>query len=330
MSSAISTERIPRVAFDRIAVIGAGPVGSIASAFLARSGKSVFLTDIRSDRIDAVRERGLSVEGKADHFTVRMAAAEVSKTGLDSFRPDWVFLAVKTHSLKGLLEEIAGNIGSASKILIMQNGIDNEEIAAAQFGRENVFRAVINYAGMIREPGIVHVSFFNPPNYVGGLVPGSEPTALRLAEVLTAAGLKTLSVPDIKKFEWIKTILAAALMPVCAPTGLTMKEALELSETRALCERILTESIAVAAKLGYYFGEGFFSECLFYLAGADDHKPSSSVDLEAGLPVEYVFQPIIDLGRKVQSPTPCLEALTMIMRALEKRRDGAARPGSHI
>jgi len=318
------------VAFDRIAVIGAGPVGSIASAFLARSGKSVFLTDIRPDRINAVRERGLSVEGKADHFTVRMAAAEVSKADLDAFRPDWIFVAVKSHSLNGLLEEIAGIVLPTSKILIMQNGIDNEEIAAARLGRENVFRAVINYAGIIREPGIVHVSFFNPPNYVGALVPASEPTALRLAEVMTAAGLKTIFVPDIKKYEWMKTILAAALMPVCAPTGLTMKEALELAETRSLCERILKESIAVAAKLGYEFGEGFFSECLFYLAGADDHKPSSSVDLEAGWPVEYVFQPIIDLGRKLQSPTPCLESLTMIMRALEKRRDGIARPGSHM
>jgi 2-dehydropantoate 2-reductase len=308
-------------AFNRIAVIGAGPVGTITAAFLARAGTSVFLTDVRLDRIQAVRERGLRVEGKADHFTVRPAAAETSKADLPAFRPDWVFLSVKSFSLTSVLDELTGLIDPGAKILILQNGLDNEEAAAQRLGRDRVFRAVINFAGMLREPGVVHVSFFNPPNYVGALTPDGAPVARRLAEVLTLAGMETRSVPDIKRYEWIKTILAAALMPVCGPTGLTMKEARDLPETRSLCERILRESIAVASRLGYDFGAGFFSECLDYLANTDNHKPSSSVDLEAGLPVEYVFQPIIDWGRTVQSPTPCLETLTLVMRALEKRRN---------
>lgn len=317
-------------AFDRIAVIGAGPVGTITAAFLARAGKAVFLTDVRLDRIQAVRERGLRVEGKADHFTVRPAAAETSKAGLPAFRPDWVFLSVKSFSLPSLLDELTGLIDPGAKLLILQNGLDNEETAAQRFGRDRVFRAVVNFAGLLREPGVVHVSFFNPPNYVGALTPDGATDARRLAEVLTEAGMETRSVPDIKRYEWIKTILSAALMPVCGPTGLTMKEALDLPETRSLCERILQESIAVASRLGYDFGAGFFSECLDYLAKTDNHKPSSSVDLESGLPVEYVFQPIIDWGRTVQSPTPCLETLTLVMRALEKRRDRSGRPGPHM
>ena len=317
------------VGFKRIAVIGAGPVGSISAAFLTRSGKSVFLTDLRTDRIETVREKGLSLVGKMDPFTVQPSVVEASKAGLAAFRPDWIFVGVKSFSLIPLLDELSGIIEPGPKFLIMQNGLDNEEPPALRFGRPNVFRAVINFAGMLKENGAVHLSFFNPPNYVGALVPESEPVSHRLAEVLTEAGLETRSVPDIKRYAWIKTILAAALMPVCGPTGLTMKEALELDETRSLCEKILEESIAVAARVGYDFGEEFFSECLRYLAGAGDHKPSSSVDLEAGNPIEYVFQPIIDLGRAVGSPTPCLETLTLIMRAQEKRRDRSGQSGAY-
>jgi ketopantoate reductase len=65
------------------------------------------------------------------------------------------------------------------------------------------------------------------------------------------------------------------------------------------------------------------------LAAAGDHKPSSSVDLEVGNPIEYVFQPIIDFGRAVGSPTPCLETLTLIMRAQEERRDRSGRVGAY-
>jgi 2-dehydropantoate 2-reductase len=316
--------------FERIAVIGAGPVGSISAAYLARSGRSIFLSDVRPDRIEAVRERGIRVEGKSDHFTSRLTAAEISKSGLPAFRPDAVFLCVKSFSLPGLLDDLTGLLDPEAVILLLQNGLDNEDAAAERFGADRVLRAVVHFAGTLLEPGVVRMSFFNPPNYIGGLTPVGAPAAVRLAAILTGAGLAASAVPDIKRHEWIKTILAAALMPVCGPTGMTMKEALELPETRELCERILQESISVASRRGYAFGEGFFSECLDYLLKADNHKPSSSVDLEAGLPVEYVFQPIIDGGRVCGVPTPCLEALTLVMRALEKQRDRTGKLGPHM
>ncbi|MDD8025894.1 MAG: 2-dehydropantoate 2-reductase [Acidobacteriota bacterium] len=316
--------------FERIAVIGAGPVGSLAAAYLARSGRSILLSDSRSDRIETVRERGVRVEGKADHFTRRLAAADVSKAGLPAFRPNAVFLCVKSFSLPGLLDDLAGLFGPETVILVMQNGLDNEDAVAERFGADRVLRAVVHFAGALLEPGVVRMMFFNPPNYIGALTPAGAPAAERLAAVFTEAGLAAAAVPDIKRHEWIKAILSAALMPVCGPTGMTMKEALALSETRTLCERILQESISVAASRGFVFGESFFSDCLDYLMKADNHKPSSSVDLEAGLPVEYVFQPIIDAGHASRTPTPCLEALTLVMRALEKRRDRTGKLGPHI
>ncbi|MFC2166255.1 ketopantoate reductase family protein, partial [Acidobacteriota bacterium] len=131
---------------------------------------------------------------------------------------------------------------------------------------------------------------------------------------------ETTYVPDIKIFEWKKTILNAALMPVCATTGLTMKEAVSLEETRFLCEQILAESIDVAKKMGYDYGEDFFETAMGYLSKAGHHKPSTSLDMEAGNPIEYIFQPIIDYGKKIGTPTPFLESLTKVMRTLEHKK----------
>jgi ketopantoate reductase len=109
-------------------------------------------------------------------------------------------------------------------------------------------------------------------------------------------------------------------MPVCATTGLTMKEAMEREETRFLTEQILQESIQVAKKLGYEFEDDFVKKGLAYLSGAGHHKPSMSLDLEAGNPIEYVYQPIIDYGKEIDSPTPYLESLTKVVWALEKEK----------
>jgi ketopantoate reductase len=59
---------------------------------------------------------------------------------------------------------------------------------------------------------------------------------------------------------------------------------------------------------------------LTYLSRAGHHKPSTSLDLEAGNPIEYIFQPIIDYGKKTGVPTPFLESLTKVIRALEHQQ----------
>ena len=303
-----------------IAVIGAGPVGSIIAAYLAHNQENVFLIDIRKELIDAVEKNGITLIGVGDNFDVRMKGTGYSTASLSQFDADYILIAVKFNFLDSLLEEIKPIFKPAQKIVIIQNGIDNEDSAAEKLSRNDILRFVINYAGMIIQPGTVKMSFFNPPNYIGALSPENEPAANEIAKFIGDAGLETLFTPDIKRYEWKKTILNAGLMPVCAATGLTMMEAMGTKETRYLCEQILVEGIQVAKKVGYEYESNFFENCLAYLDNAGDHKPSTLMDLEAGNPIEYIFQPIIDYGKKINSPTPFLESLTKVVRTLEKQK----------
>lgn len=304
----------------KIGIIGAGPVGSIMAAYLARKGEDVFLVDIKQELIAAIEAGGITITGVGDNFNIRLKGTGNFAASLERFHADWIFIAVKSNFLESLMEEIKLFYKPGQKFLIMQNGIDNEDRPAEEFGEDNVFRLVINYAGMIDEPGTVRLSFFNPPNYIGIRSKKNEAEAKEMAEVIDGAGLETVFVPDIKKYEWKKTILNAALMPVCASTGFTMKEAMGLEETRFLCEKILSESIQVAKKMGYEYEENFLENALSYLSKAGHHKPSTSLDLEAGNPIEYIFQPIIDYGKKTGVPTPFLESLTKVMRAIEHQQ----------
>jgi 2-dehydropantoate 2-reductase len=303
-----------------IGIIGAGPVGSLMAAYLARNKENVYLVDIKEELISAIQKEGISVTGTGDNFQTRVKGTDVSVAGLVRFDIDLFFIAVKFNFLDLVLDEIKKFFKPEQKILLVQNGIDNEDRAAEKLSQDDVLRFVINYAGMIVKPGTVKMSFFHPPNYIGALSSENEPLAREIAEFISEAGLETAYTPEIKKHEWRKTILNAALMPVCATTGLTMKEAMEFEETRFLTEQILLESIRVAKKLGYKYEDDFVEKGLAYLSGAGHHKPSMSLDLEAGNPVEYVFQPIIDYGKKIDCPTPFLESLTRAVRTLEREK----------
>jgi 2-dehydropantoate 2-reductase len=303
-----------------IAVIGAGPIGSIMAAYLARNKENVYLLDIKKDLISAVEKNGITVTGVGNNFTARVKGTGYSTASLSQHNADLIFVAVKSNFTDSLLKEIKTLFKPGQKIVLLQNGIDNEDRAAEQLSQDDILRFVINYAGMIEKPGVMKIAFFNPPNYIGVISPKNESLAKEIADFITEAGLETHFSPDIKKHEWKKTILNASLMPVCATTDTTMKEAMDGEETRFLCEQILQECIQVAKKVGYTFGEDFFEKGVSYLSNAGDHKPSTSMDLEAGNPIEYVFQPIINYGKKTGTPTPYLESLTKVMRTLEKKK----------
>ncbi len=308
------------MANHNIAIIGAGPIGSIMAAYLARNKENVFLIDIKKDLISAIEKNGITITGVGDNFTIPVKGTGYLAANLGQLDVDLIFIAIKLNYLDALMEEIKPIFKVGQKILLIQNGIDNEDRAAEKLTKDDILRFVINYAGMIEKPGLFKMTFFNPPNYIGALSPESELLAKEIANFITEAGLETQFSSDIKKYEWKKTILNASLMPVCATTGTTMKEAMDGEETRFLCERILKECIQVAEQLGYDFGDDFFKKGVSYLSNAGDHKPSTSMDLEAGNPIEYVFQPIIDYGKKTGIPSPYLDSLTKVMRTLEKKK----------
>jgi len=303
-----------------IAIVGAGPIGGIMAAYLARQGHRISIVETKEELVRAIQDQGITVKDGEKTFTASVEHVLTRVTELGSLDIDLYFIAVKFNYMDALLDDIKPIFKPGQKIIVAQNGIDNEDRVAEKMDKSDVLRFVVNYAGMLEQPGIAKMSFFNPPNYIGIIDPQNEALARDIAQLLTEAGLESKFAPDIKKYEWKKTILNASLMPVCATTGLTMKEAMTQEHTRWLCEQILSESIQVAARLGFTYGDDFFDTCIRYLSNAGHHKPSTSLDLEAGNPVEYIFQPIIDYSKTVGSPAPVLESLTRVMRTLEKKK----------
>jgi len=306
----------------KVAIIGAGPSGGILGSFLAKKGVDVTLVDIWKAHMEAIEKYGLQIIGAAtitsqfDADHLKLSVSELKDTDVNL-----VIISVKTPYLEQVVQDLAQVISDDTDVVSHQNGFGTEKVLAKAFGEERAFRNVINYAGNVLRPGIIDMTFFNPPNYVGAFSPKNQDKARVIAELISSPDFPTESVDDIQPEVWKKVILNAALAPVCAITGQTMREAMEFDDTNNVASQIIKEGIAVTEALGISFGANFHDICMGYLSKGGHHKPSMLIDIENQSPTEIAFinGKIVELGKQYNIPVPFNEATVTYVRALESK-----------
>ncbi len=306
-----------------IGIIGMGPVGSILAAHLAKSGEDVVIEDIVKKLLLEIEKKGLNVSGITE-LTTKIGKTANSMIELAEFNPDIIFIATKACFLKGILAELEQIYTPEMKIVSYQNGLDNERLISENLGIDTAYRVVINYAGNTVSYGNVKMNWFQPPNHVGALKNGrytTDETTKYIADMMTAAGLKTDEAPNIKKHVWEKTILNSALCSICAVTGQTMKEAMDFKHTRHLAVEILDEGLKVAEADDYDFGDEALARFTSYLEKGGAHKPSMLIDVESRRPTEVDFMSgaIARYGEKCRITTPVNSTFTGLLKALENQ-----------
>ena len=303
----------------KIAIVGAGPVGGILGAYLARAGHYVVLCDVIKSHLDAIKEKRLSIVGVAE-MTVKCERLAYSISELANFPEiDTIVISTKTSIMPRIIPELKGAAKAGTRFISCQNGLDNEEYLAEHFVADNVLRMVVNYAGGLVKDGQIRMNFFNKPNYIGALTAQGEQLARQIAEMLTQAEFDTQFTLHIKRYEWEKVILNAGLSALCALTRKPMKDMMDFAVTESLVEELLREGVQVAEASGIKFDEGFFEHCVQYLRKAGHHKTSMHVDIERGSPTEidWLNGRIAERGRALGIKTPYNATITALVKGTE-------------
>jgi 2-dehydropantoate 2-reductase len=191
-------EMLKERAIHRIAVIGAGAVGSALGALLHRSGQNVVLI-ARPAHTAAIRERGLRVDGDTGEFVAPVEAAETL-----SFRPDLALLTVKTQDVVAAVKANQGFLNDVP-IVTFQNGIHSDVLVATLLPREQILSAVVLMHATYLLPGKVTVV------YRGKLILG-RPYGLRDSKLEDVAHILNQVVPtrvtdNIQGAHWLKLIV---------------------------------------------------------------------------------------------------------------------------
>jgi 2-dehydropantoate 2-reductase len=303
---------------QRIAVVGVGAAGAVLAASLLKRNPEAVLVDPRPGLEEAIRENGIRISGEMDlRVSVRNFLDRIEK--LRDYDPEVILVSTKTFQFPGVLEELGKVLKPGMKIVSTHNGLGTEDLIVESFGVEAAFRMTLNYGVSLKGPGHVEMAFFNRPNYLGALIPQNKETGLQIAGLISAGGLDTECVDDIRRYVWKKMITKCTMASICAVTDKTIKEALDFPPSREIAEGCFKEILAVAKAKGYDLGEDYPKQALAYLEKVGTHKDSMCVDIasKTRTEIDFLGMKVVEYGKEKGVPTPFYIAMTNLVRTIE-------------
>lgn len=303
----------------KIGIIGLGPIGQTLAVHLTLAGCEVAVTDLDREKLNIIRKDGIELVSKIEKKSfLKYVYYSIEEMLEHDF--DILISAVKDYHVDRIVRTIEENLKKEIILLSAQNGIDIAKKYKYRFPESSMLRMVINFAGNLQAPNVTAINFFNAPNYVGSLDDSRAELAQWFADALTGVDLLTEPVNSFTLNDkiWEKTILNAALSPLCAISRLTMKEAMNNGDTLEIIEQILYEAVQVATAEEIKLPDNFVKLAIRYLNSAGNHMPSLAVDLinKRETEIDFMNGKIVDYGRKHYIKTPINLVLTNLVNAI--------------
>ena len=189
-----------------VTVYGAGAIGGITGAALSRAGHDVLLVDLDADHVAAMRADGLTIETAAGPWSVPVRAVTP-----DALQGDLalVLLAVKAHHTEPALDTLAPRLAAAGTIVSLQNGL-NEERIAARVGAARTVGCLVNWAADWVAPG--RIRHGGDGAFVVGELDGTASPRVRDLAALLGAVTPTRTTDNIGGYKWAKHVYGALLV----------------------------------------------------------------------------------------------------------------------
>jgi 2-dehydropantoate 2-reductase len=297
-------------------VIGAGNIGSLYGARLARAGARVTLVDVWREHVAAIRERGLRMGGLGGDFTVPIAAV----TDADEVAPaDLALICVNSYATAEAARIAARALAPDGAALTLQNGLGHLEVLTAILGAGRVIGGLTFHSADLREPGrVTHTN--QGPTYLGELDRRRTPRLATIEALMARAGMEPVVEPDIVATIWGKFVHNCGINALCAATGLLPGQLHEVAEVTALQTALIEEAVALARARGIALPEASPVETIKAYCRTKFHRVSMTQHLARGRPTEidalngYVARESARLGLA----TPRSAALTALVKGIER------------
>jgi len=311
----------PAPAPQRVCVVGAGTIGSLFAAHLARVAEVSVVTR-RADHARALR-RGLRVSGKAS-LTARVHAADDPAAVPP---PDLVILACKATQLEAVAASIAGHFPGAV-VMTVQNGLGAEDVVARHGDWPQI--SGVTFMSGVRH-GDAHVELeLDTATWMGPWTASMAQVTAAL-DLIVAAGLRAQAFADLRPAQWSKLIFNAAVNAVAATTGLPHVAAFA-AEARPddlghVVHGLIDEGRAIAAAAGVELHEDPWAMNVRAVergrtamaGGAYAHRPSMLEDVLHHQPTEVdaITGAIVREAERLGVPAPLNTALWRLVKGRE-------------
>jgi 2-dehydropantoate 2-reductase len=316
----------------KICLYGAGSIGGIIGAHLARvKGIEVSLI-ARGAHLAAIRKNGLRLISPREDFTVRVAATD---NPAELGPQDVVFITLKTHQYLAALDSIVPLLGRETALIPPTTGapywffhklkgafegsrlkrMDPGGRQWSLFGPERALGCAYWAGGVVPEPGVAKLE--NDVCYL----PLGEPDGTasdrvtRLSAAMNEAGLKAPVKSDIRAEIWTKMINSLTWNPIAVLTQANNGDIGKSAGAVEIARRMMVEAEAVAATFGATLATPM-EKRIEFTVGLTDHKMSMLTDLQAGKPLEIaaLADSIADLSELAKVPTPTIDMMLALLK----------------
>ncbi len=318
----------------KIAVLGAGAIGSSVGADLTKAGLDVTLIDQWPAHVEAMKAKGLRIVMPDEDLQIPVRACHLCELAATNPEFDIVLLAVKCYDSRWMAELIKPYLAREGVLVGMQNSM-NDDSHASIVGRERTMGCVVELSAEIFTPGLVQRNTRRAGTWfaVGELDGSITPRAREIQSLLSNVAKVDLA-NNIYGAKWTKLVVNSMTMGPFALLGLRSGEALELPGIYEIAVKLGKESLAVGAALGYRI-EPVFGLRADEFAGSSDELLMTAMKTLLGhtgsrsrtAPIhdhlkgrrsdlEYINGLVARKGREVNVPTPCNEAVAEIDRQI--------------
>lgn len=307
----------------RIALVGAGSMGSLFGGLLARAGEDVWLVDKRADHMDAVRENGLRMSFPGGEWRVPVnATTDPSEPG----PVDLIVFFVKSFDTLQAAQEAAPLMGSETLALSLQNGLGNAEKIIEGLGTDRVIAGVTRIGAKLVAPGHVEITE-TAANKGGGTSVGAWKAGTqrsdveRIARVLDQANILTDVLDDAEVFIWGKLANAASMASLTAITHSRVGNVMASADGLALMTAIIDEIVAVANAKGIGLDrDTTLGEATKIFVGIPEHSTSMAEDVAAGrrTEIDALNGAVVEEAEKLGIDVPVNRVIASLVRLIEQ------------
>jgi 2-dehydropantoate 2-reductase len=327
--------------FNRIAVMGAGSMGTLLCACLARAGRPIDAIDVNREHVDALNRDGATVTGSVNMNVPVHALTPEEMEG----KYDLIFLLIKQTYNKSAFAQLKPHLHEKSIVCTLQNGIPESAVAEA-FGEERTMGCAVTWAATFLGPGKTQATTKKEKwTSIMGTLNGKLTEEAEEVRKILSLMCPTEFIDNLMGIRWSKLLVNCSFSGMSAALGCTFGEILENEKAFKCAQYIARECIRVTEAQGYEMvpmahGKTFKTlmdfetdEERLNTAGiyrelwgaARSAKASMLQDLEMGREseIDAINGMLSKKGREFGIPTPVNDKVVEIVKGIE---DGRYKP----
>jgi len=299
----------------KVAVVGAGAMGSLFGALLAETGAEVCLIDIWEDHVAAVNANGLTIEREGQTRTVGLkAVTEPADAGVC----DLTIVFVKSTHTGKAAKTAAMLAGEQGLVLTLQNGMGNADRIAEEVNPGSVIAGTTSHGATMLGPAKIRHAGVGMTT-IGLWHPGDAAKVRGVADLFSKANIETEVVADVRSIVWGKLLINVGINAITALTGIKNGQMLDLESTRELSKTAVEEAITVARAQNITVREDAVAHVLAVAkaTGANRSSMGQDVDNKRLTEIQAINGVVVNEADRLGLPAPVNRTLTALVETLQ-------------